>query len=320
MTSTLGIDVGGSSIKWALMDDRTPVDTGSLPTPQQGADSVLHAIAGLIRSHEHHLDPQTAVGVALPASLDADTSEILALPNIPGTWSGIRPSALLEHHTGHRVDVLNDARAFAAGQLVVGAAREVSDALLVALGTGVGGALILDRTMWLGTHGLVGELGHLVVDPNGRPCGCGQRGCLEAYCGAAGLVTEATRRGIVPRVRDASARDLFVMAACGDIDAQQLIAEAGAALGTAIGLLSTFLVPEVVIIGGGLAEGLPQLRSSITASLAETIRIVNPPPVVASTSGPHGGAIGAAAWAAGLVPVSPAPSERATATAEPALG
>lgn len=307
-----GLDVGGSSIKWVVVSDGEVVDSGSEPTPQEGSREVCDALIRAVEAHATPAGVDGPVGFALPGSLDSRTSHIVNLPNIPGEWTGLRPTEYLESATGRRWHVLNDARAFAASQLVAGAARGVSDALLLALGTGVGGAVVLDHHIWMGGAGLVGEIGHVGIDPNGRKCGCGARGCLETYAGAAGILKEAGRRGLSDRLArrhpdtPVTAREVFAAATEGDEDARELTGAAGDALGTVIGRISTLLCPDRIVIGGGLAAGLTQLMPSIDAAIEREIRIIKPPPIVTADFGSLAGAVGAALWAAGAVPIAPA--------------
>lgn len=318
-----GLDVGGSSIKWAVVDDGVVVASGSEPTPQVGVDEVCDALVLAVERHAVPAGVEGAIGLALPGSLDSRTSEIFNLPNIPGEWTGVRPADVLGSATGRKWHVLNDARAFAASQLVAGAARDASDALLFALGTGVGGAVVLDHRIWMGSSGLVGEIGHVAIDPGGRECGCGALGCLETYAGAAGILKEAAKRGLVARLQSqhpdlpVTAREVFVAAAHGDADAIELTNAAGDALGTVIAHLSTLLRPDLVVIGGGLAQGLPQLMPSIEAAVDREIRLTEGPPIVPAEFGSIAGAIGAALWAAGQVPISPEQFAPATAPVDP---
>jgi glucokinase len=311
VTKVLGLDVGGSSIKWAVLDDGNVGPTGTTPTPASGVPALLAELVAVAAQHAG-LDAHLPVGVALPGSLDQSTSEIHVMPNIAGEWAGVRPADLLSRATGRPWRVINDARAFAAGELVAGAARGTADALFVTLGTGVGGALVFGGRIQLGATGLVGEIGHVVVDPAGRPCGCGGAGCLEAYCGAAGILAEARRRGLTgrpPQVRpgqpgEFTVEDVFAAARAGEEAARSLVAEAGGALGAVLARVTSLLSPQQIVLGGGLSAGLPLLRPALDRAFAQNLRIVAAPQISMSTLGLYAGAAGAAAWAAGLVPTS----------------
>lgn len=312
MAKVLGLDVGGSSIKWAVLDDGRVCLTGTRPTPASGVSAVLAELATVAAQHGGGLDAHLPVGIALPGSLDQCTSEIRSMPNVAGEWAGVRPADLLGAATGRSWRVINDARAFAAGELVAGAARGAADALFVTLGTGVGGALVFGGRIHLGAMGLAGEIGHVVVDPEGRPCGCGGTGCLETYCGAAGIVAEARRRGITARqprtgpdqLGELTVEDVFAAARAANGPARSLVAEAGGALGAVLGRVASLLSPQHIVVGGGLSAGLPILRPALESAFARNLRIVSEPQISMSALGLHAGAAGAAAWAAGLVPTS----------------
>jgi glucokinase len=310
MTS-FGLDVGGSSIKWATLHDNEIVDSGSVPTPGGGAGDVVETLLDTTRVHAPDGGRNLTIGVALPASIDIVTSEIISMPNVPGDWAGVRLADLISDSrpAGSCWTVVNDARAFAAGELVAGEARAGADVLAIAVGTGVGGALVLDGALWLGSTGLVGELGHVVVDPMGRLCGCGRRGCLETYVGAAGILAEASHRGLIDSIRDDGApvtvQALFDEARSGARELQELVTEGGDALGTVIARFATFLAPTTVVIGGGVAESLDLLLPSVDAAIDRELRIVPRPQVLRGQLGRYAGAAGAAAWAHGDVPSNP---------------
>jgi glucokinase len=298
----LGVDVGGTRIKWALLGDGDVVlRHGAVATPTSGVDATLAAVSQIAAEHAGADD--TCVGVAVPGSVDHATSRVLSLPNLPGEWTDVLVADLLEARTQRPWRVLNDARAFAFGELRTGAARGASDALFITLGTGVGGALALHGAVEMGTGGLIGEIGHVCVEQGGRPCRCGGRGCLETYAGADGMVAEAHRRGLALEQPNATGSQtdplsaLFAAARSGHPDAAAIVAEAGAALGATIGRLATFLAPTVVVIGGGVSKAFADIEPHLSAALTVHHQVV-PPPELRVTSRPDiAGAIGAALWA-----------------------
>lgn len=298
----LGVDVGGTRIKWALVGSGDVVlDHGTVATPTAGVDATLAAVARIAAEQVGAAD--TCVGLAVPGSVDHATSEVLSLPNLPGDWTGVRVADLLGARTHRPWRVLNDARAFAFGELRSGAARGASDALFVTLGTGVGGALALHGSVEMGAAGLVGEIGHVCVHQNGRPCGCGGRGCLETYAGADGMLAEARRRGLALTQEPVGGGQagpltaLFAAAHDGQPDAVEIVAEAGAALGATIGRIATFLAPTVVVIGGGVSNAFADLEPHLRTALAEHHHVVPVPELRLTTRPDTAGAIGAALWA-----------------------
>jgi glucokinase len=204
--------------------------------------------------------------------------------------------------------LVNDARAFALGQLRHGAAATASDAVFVTLGTGVGGAVASDGALRLGSGARGGELGHMPISPDGgRRCGCGATGCLETIAGGkalaemgADLVRAGTASALAARVDDkaeaVTAGDV-VAAADDDPTCAELVADAGRALGLALAALATTLAPEVVVVGGGLAAALPKLAPHLDDAFTSHARLVPKPRVLPARFGNLAGAVGAAAWA-----------------------
>ena len=304
MSPRLGLDLGGTSIKWVLLgEDDAIVDQGWVATPSGGVEATLAVIAGLAARQAEPTIGAVAVGLAVPGCVDHATSRVLELPNIPGDWNGLLVGDHLSAKTGLPWRVVNDARAFALGELHAGAAKGSSDALFVTLGTGVGGALAIRGVIEMGTAGLIGEIGHVGVEGDGRPCGCGRRGCLETYAGAAGMLAEATRRGFRAADPEADGHSitpltaLFDAALGGDPVAVGVVSEAGTALGRALGQLSTFLAPTLVVIGGGVSRGFAQMEVSFRAALADYTRVVALPEVRLAQRPDFAGAVGAALWA-----------------------
>ena len=205
--------------------------------------------------------------------------------------------------------MVNDARAFALGQLRHGAAATASDAVFVTLGTGVGGAIASDGALRLGSGARGGELGHVPIAPDGgRRCGCGATGCLETIAGGkalaemgADLVRAGTAPALAARVDDkaegVTAADVVAAADDDDPTCAALVANAGRALGLALAALATTLAPEVVVVGGGLAAALPHLAPHLDDAFTRHARLVPPPRVLPATFGNLAGAVGAAAWA-----------------------
>ena len=300
----LGLDLGGTSIKWVTLVDGQVAAKGQVPTPQSGVDDVLAALARLAAAAP---DAQ-AIGVAAAGALDPVSGRLLVAPNIAGDWSRRPIGAQLATATGRPVSLANDARAFAYGQLRYGAAAGSSDALFVTLGTGIGGAVASDGQLRLGLGRRGGEIGHMPIEPvDGRKCGCGAIGCLESIAGGRALAelgADLVRTGAAPALAaevagrpEAVAPADVVRAADRDPACARLVARAGHALGMALAGLANALAPEVIVFGGGVAAGLPAFRPHIDDILSRHTVLVENPRIVTAFDG-HAGAIGAAAWAA----------------------
>jgi glucokinase len=314
--AVLGLDLGGTSVKWVVMGDdgggdggaggrNTIQASGRVPTPHTGdVDDVIAALVGIARQ----APAAGRVALAAAAVVDAVAGSLLVVPNIPGDWASRTIRSELADATGRSVALVNDARAFAWGQLCLGAAAGASDAVFVTLGTGVGGAVASGGELRLGHLGRGGEIGHIPVDPEGgRRCGCGARGCLETLAGGKAIAemgTDAIRAGAAPALTEitggradrVSAGDVFA-AADRDPACAAIVTGAGRALGRVLAGLASTLAPEVVVVGGGLSAGLATLMPYLDEAFAEQARLVATPKVVPADFADLAGAVGAAAWA-----------------------
>ena len=305
-----GVDVGGTKIQAVVIGRGGKVlGQARRNTPRNGgapavADDVTHAIAEAATSAGLRVGELAGVGVGAPGSIDASTGVVLQVPNIAG-WDG--PFALgpvLSERLGVPVSVGNDVNAAVDAERRYGAGRGVRSFLGVFWGTGVGGGLVLDGRLVQG-RGSAGEIGHVCVKPGGRRCNCGLRGCLEAYAGRGALEQrarrEARKRKTVlfdlraERGRDALTSGIWLRAVeAGDAVARNLLDEAVAALGVAIGSSVTLLDVELVVMGGGLGERLGQAWLGRIEKAARRHTFFRPPPAYALAElGDLGGAIGA---------------------------
>lgn len=296
-TRALGIDLGGTRIKWAISDGASAHEAGDYPTPRGGAADVIASLRTLIGDHGH-----LPTGLAIPGPVPR-RGELLFLPNVPGDWGGVD----LQRDIGALTSgfsVINDAVAFAHGELA-GAAHGYRDGAFFTLGTGVGGAIAIDGKVVTGVTGRAGELGHMTVEPGGVMCGCGNRGCLETLASAPAIVTGASRyvlSGTSTALRDAcdddpsrlTAAAVAQAAAAGDRCAGDVLARAGRGLGVAIANVCSVVAPEVVVVGGGVASALDQMRPGIDDILALRHSFMPAPPVLRATLGESAAPIGAA--------------------------
>jgi glucokinase len=324
-----GIDLGGTKIEAIVVDAKhTVLGSARHPTPTSGGPAdVAEEMVATLREAAQGAGVETAalsgVGVGSPGSVSAD-GVVSAARNLP-RWSGSYPLAsTLEAALGTGVHVGNDVAVGTQAEFALGAARGFASVLGVFWGTGVGGGLILDGQAWHGRGG-AGEIGHMVVKPNGRRCGCGNRGCLEAYAGRAAMEAKARReikRGTQSdllkmmtqknRVRFTSAV-WYGAVENGDPLATRLIDRAVDALGVGIASAVNLLDVEVVVIGGGLGVRFGQAYvDRIVEAMAPHLFPGHATPNVALAGlGDLGGALGAAL----LVPAARAPRARRGAAA-----
>jgi glucokinase len=283
----LGVDVGGTFIKWVHLAGEEIVDAGSVPTPSEGPGAAATAIAALARQQS-----ATRLGVAVPGHLTPDLRRTTIIPNVAGQWDQYPLAATLESLTGRPTVLINDARAFAVAELARGAARDRSAAVFLTMGTGIGGAIALDHTILRGPGDKLGEIGHIMVEPDGSVCACGSRGCLETVAGGRALVS--AWRTLRADADTESPEDVVRAARSGDPDARLILDTAGTAMGRALGSALAMLGLRTVVIGGGVAPAFELMRPAAMRALAARTDLVGPIEVLQAHLGTQAGAIGAA--------------------------
>ena len=284
----LGLDLGGTNIKLALLEDGVLVEQREAPTRSEdgGPAAVLQRIVELGRS----VGPVDSVGVALPGLFD-ENGVVVLLPNLYGSWTGTPAREPLEAGFGAPVRLINDGHAFALAESTLGAGRGAANVMCIVCGTGIGGGLVLDGRLHLGPDERAGEFGHHTVSEDGPLCECGNRGCLELYAGA---------RAIAAAAGAPSFDEVVARARSGDDSALRALARAGELIGLAIANVLIFLAPDRVVVGGGVAEAGELLLAPLRASVADRARVapLDRIAIAPAELGPRAGAIGAALWSA----------------------
>ncbi|MGZ4218557.1 MAG: ROK family transcriptional regulator [Solirubrobacteraceae bacterium] len=294
----VGLDFGHQHIRVAVcdlsghpvVDDWSPAEVDHAPTESLDLahELVRHAItdAGIDR------DRLLGVGMGLAAPINKATGELEADGILPG-WHGIRPAAEMEARLGIPVELANDADVGALGEKVFGAGSAVDDLVYVRLSAGVGAGMILAGRPYHGALGVAGEIGHVLADPGGPICRCGNRGCLETIASpvaVAALLQRSTGRPV-------SIQTLLELVAADDRGARRAVADAGEAVGKVLSVLVNIINPQLVLVGGELAAAGDVLLDPICAaierhSVAPAARSVR---VAAGTLGPRAEVLGAAA-------------------------
>lgn len=313
---TIGIDLGGTYIKGGVCDaDCQPVCKDSVATETDGGPAhVIDRMAELVRSVISQAGLSDAdiagVGVGAPGPMSAAKGIIYSAPNLPG-FENLPLSRELHERTGLPVVLENDANAAAFGEFTIGAGRDVNTIVMLTLGTGVGGGIVLDGTVWRGPFENAGEIGHTIVALDGRPCPCGQRGCLERYSSANAIgerAVEALQDGAASSLREAwergeriTSREVREAMLAGDELASRIWDEACRYLAAACVNLQHTLCPERVVLAGGLINAGAHLLDPVRTHFdAMSWKIANDrPEIVFATLGTDAGMIGAAALARG---------------------
>src|SRR5271163_1864728 len=192
---SIGVDLGGTNLRIAAVDDQGALEEKvTLGTKvSRGRDYVIADMCDAIQrlSDKYGTSAQlVGIGVGVPGIIDMETGLVRDSPNLPD-WIDYPARAAIEQRLKTVVILENDANVAALGEKWLGAAKDYSDVAMLTLGTGVGGGLVLNGAIWCGANGMAGELGHTTVEPDGHPCGCGNRGCLEQYASATAIVRMA---------------------------------------------------------------------------------------------------------------------------------
>jgi len=256
----IGVDLGGTNLKLGVVSAEGEILARlSVPTEAEGGpDHVLDRMAEAVRRLAGEaglgLDEIAAVGVGVPGPVDTATGVVRFAPNLPG-WTNIPFRDALQARLGCTVVPENDANAAAYGEFRVGAGREVRSMVTLTLGTGVGGGIVQAGRLVRGASDTAAELGHLLVCYGGRLCGCGNRGCLEAYASATAVVNrfrEEASVSALARKPDLEAKDVFEAAAAGDLAAARIVRETAEFLAVGIVSILHALNPEMVVLTGGM--------------------------------------------------------------------
>ena len=265
----IGIDLGGTFIKFGLLDrDFHPAGTMQLPVPSGGGpcglvDQMAEGVGQLMAKHGLGRKDIAGVGIGSPGPINIEQGIIIDAPNIPGM-----KNFPLRDAVASKLDLPavleNDANAAAYGEYIAGAGQGSRIMVMLTLGTGVGSGIIIDGRILHGAHGIGGELGHMIIVPDGEPCGCGQRGCLERYCSATYLALLATRRiqagaasllaEAVEHGQDIDARMVNDARKAGDALAGEVWDAAARHL--AIGCVNVCRIfdPDIIVLSGGLTR------------------------------------------------------------------
>jgi glucokinase len=300
-TCVIALDVGGTRIKAGIVDADARVhterliDTGRADGPEAVTERLLNLIDDLAAAACAGGLTPLATGVAAPGIIDEAAGQVIFSANVG--WRDLPLGGELAKRIDMPAVIGHDVRAGGLAEAVLGAGRDESDQLFVAIGTGIAGAIILDGRPYPG-GGYAGEIGHVQVDPQGRPCGCGGRGCLETIAAASAIARRYAER----RVNEGpvSAEEVARRAATGEPLAAELWRHAIDALATALLAYVNICAPRLIVIGGGLAESGEALLGPLRAALAARLTFQRSPRIVRAELGDRAGLLGAAllAWQA----------------------
>jgi glucokinase len=265
---SIGVDLGGTNLRIAAVDElgnlveKTELGTRVALGRDHVVNDMCAAIQQLSKKHKNS-GKLLGIGIGVPGIIDMETGMVYESPNLPD-WADYPVRAEIERRLGTRVILENDANSAAFGEKWLGVAKDVEDMAMLTLGTGVGGGLVLGGHIWHGMAGMAAEFGHTTVEPNGALCGCGNRGCLEAYASATAVVRlarEAISSGSAPGLAQAananvefSAKAVHDLATQGDEGARKIFHQVGRALGIVLSDMVNALNLPMYVIGGGVSS------------------------------------------------------------------
>lgn len=308
--SAIGIDLGATNIKAGLVDQGGQIvkELRRETRAAEGVDAVVAAICEVGRALRSIGTP-SCMGVGLPGLVDPESGVVRIPPNLPG-WEEVPLKQLLHDTFRTPVFVANDVNMVTYGEWRFGAGKGIDDLLVVTLGSGVGGGMVVGGRLYLGAHGLAGEIGHTTVEPSGPRCNCGNYGCLETFVGAEYVKAKAItliNKGVKSQIRQLVAGDLNSItpevisraAAKADDLAHKILMEMGTYLGIALANAISLLDPRRVVIGGGIAKAGQPLFHPLRETIRERLYSYRytKVEVVPAQLGDSAGVIGAATYA-----------------------
>ena len=315
---TYGIDIGGTKVLGVALDRSDAIVAEARVATPKGtrnivgshvAAAVADVVAGLDRALAGTAAPSapTPVGVGAPGMVDR-AGRLCFAPNLPQA-QGVDWNELIgDRLPGRRLLIENDANFAVLAEHRLGAARGHDHVVMVTLGTGIGGGLLIDGHVQVGATGFAGEIGHMVVDPNGPPCPCGRRGCWERFASGAGLGVRAREAALAGRLGEVvriaggdpesvRGEDVSAAAAAGDPAAQRVIREVGWWIGFGLANLTAVLDPACFVLGGGVIQAGDLLLDSARATFAELVEGGDRRPgivIARAAFGERAGAVGGA--------------------------
>lgn len=314
----IGIDLGGTKLLTTLLDHRFHIVASSKEKVDAAKGSKVflslfeQSIREVLKDADISKKQIGGIGIGAPGIIDRKKGEIVFCPNIP-FLNGFKLGPFLSRKFGVPVVLENDANTGIYGEYELGAARGYKDVIGIFIGTGIGGGLLINGEIHTGCSGAAGEIGHMIIDPDGPLCGCGQRGCLEAFSGRLAMAGEAAvmaARGQAKRIAKEAGTEVSKIKSGvlekaitgGDKKIQKMVRERAALVGRAMANLANFMNPELFVLGGGVVEAMPFIVKEAEKAMRENVmvNIGSHVKVVAAELGDHAIVKGAGKLAAGI--------------------
>lgn len=280
----IGIDLGGTNIKAGIVDENYKIVAAAsvktnLPRPAEGiVDGICEAVDIALKKADIKLDDIAAVGIGTPGSANRETGEVLYSNNLG--FKNTPLGDMLKQRLGKNIYVENDANAAAFGEYLAGGGKGYENVVVITLGTGVGGGVIIDGKIYTGFNFCGAELGHTVIEYNGRPCTCGRKGCFEAYSSATALIT-ATKKAMEENkssrlweiaggaIENVDGKTAFDGMRAGDETAIGVVKEYIDYLGCGLTNMANIFQPQILLIGGGICKEGENLTKPLQEIIAK---------------------------------------------------
>ena len=295
MTRFLGLDLGGTNIKVAVIEKSGDfwkvIKEEDVPTEaDKGPAHVVSRLAEIAANKQKEFSNLSGVGVAVPGLFNADGT-IELFPNLPGAWRGFQALEPIRKATNLPTAIINDARSFTLGEAIMGAALGKRTVACFVMGTGVGGGVVIDGKIHLGASGAAGEIAHQIIKFDGPICGCGAQGCAEPLTNSAAVAKLAGTK---------TAEEAYKNAVAGDEKALAAFKEVAYWIAITLTNIMVVLAPDTIVIGGGVAQSGDILLKEIRTAMHERAHLypasdIN---IVPATLGFYAGSIGAALYGA----------------------
>lgn len=264
----IGIDVGGTSVKGAAIKNNGEIlDRFSIPTDKNlpaevTIGQICDAVNDLLTTHNYN-DKVAGIGIGIPGTFNKETGVVVNCPNLP-TWSGFNLKQFMEERTHLYVKIVNDADAAALAEAKFGVGKDCNYLLMITLGTGVGGGIVINKNLYNGNLGMGAELGHMIIEMDGQQCGCGRKGCFEAYASASALIRDTKKamdknpdsllHKVVKDLGILDARAAFIAEKQGDKAATEVVANYVRYLSEGLLNYCNILRPNIIVLSGGVAN------------------------------------------------------------------
>jgi glucokinase len=311
----LGVDIGGTSVKIGAIDRNGAIlEHRQIPTkvhrnPEEVVADVARSAAEVIEVVEGQNKKVPSLGVGVPGAIDWAKGVCRLLPNFPNGWKNVPLKTLMEQQLNLSTFIINDVRAITLAEHLFGAGKDASSLVMMAIGTGVGGGVVIDNELLIGSDGNAGEIGHINVEPEGILCGCGSRGCLECYVSGPAIAGAALRALVQQNdtlIRELVENDYNKVSAAivsqaaeqGDAVAKEILDKAGRLIGRVLAKVAVVVNPEMIVLGGGVAQAGRFLFESVFHSFHDTLHIIKSEKIQLRLSelGVLAGIQGCAAW------------------------